>query len=90
MILSMTGYGKSESHITRKKIVVEVRGLNSKSMDLNMRLPSWLRAQELEIRNLLIQKLERGKIDLSITYQNTGIDTADSSEILKSQHFIYI
>ena len=80
MILSMTGYGKSESHITRKKIVVEVRGLNSKSMDLNMRLPSWLRAQELEIRNLLIQKLERGKIDLSIIYQNTGIDTADSSE----------
>lgn len=81
MILSMTGYGKAESHINRKKITVELRGLNSKTLDLSTRIPSWLRAQELEIRNLLTQRLERGKVDFNISYQNISSDTTEGKQI---------
>ncbi len=72
MIYSMTGYGKAESQtsIDNKKLVVEIRSLNSKSMDLNVRIAPQLRSKELEIRALISQQLERGKIDLSIYYQD--------------------
>lgn len=71
MIYSMTGYGKAESQIANnKKIVVELRSLNSKSLDLNVRIAPQLRAKELDIRTLIAQRLERGKIDLSIYYQD--------------------
>ena len=71
MIYSMTGYGKAESQIANnKKLVVEIRSLNSKSLDLNVRLAAQLRGKELELRTLIGQRLERGKIDLSIYYQD--------------------
>ena len=71
MIFSMTGYGKAENQVANnKKIVVEIRSLNSKSMDLNVRVASQLRSKELDIRTLIAQRLERGKIDLSIYYQD--------------------
>lgn len=71
MIYSMTGYGKAESQIANnKKLVVELRSLNSKSLDLNVRLAAQLRGKELELRTLIGQRLERGKIDLSIYYQD--------------------
>lgn len=72
MIFSMTGYGKAESQtsIENKKLVVEIRSLNSKSLDLNVRIAAVLRSKELEIRTLIGQRLERGKIDLSIYYQD--------------------
>ena len=68
----MTGYGKAESQtsIDNKKLVVEIRSLNSKSMDLTVRGAPQLRSKELEIRALISQRLERGKIDLSIYYQD--------------------
>ena len=66
MILSMTGYGKAESQMEHTKIVVELRGLNSKSLDLSTRLAPQLRNKELEIRTIINQRLERGKVDLSI------------------------
>lgn len=73
MILSMTGYGKAESQLKEhKKVIVEVRSLNSKSLDLSMRLTPQLRAKELDIRTIVSQRLERGKIDLSIYYQDTA------------------
>lgn len=73
MILSMTGYGKAESQLKEhRKVIVEVRSLNSKSLDLSMRLAPQLRAKELEIRTIISQRLERGKIDLSIYYQDTA------------------
>ena len=72
MIYSMTGYGKSEcqTSVNNKKLIVEIRSLNSKSMDLSVRIAPQLRSKELEIRTLIAQRLERGKIDLSIYYQD--------------------
>ena len=71
MIFSMTGYGKAEKQVANnKKLIVEVRSLNSKSLDLNVRIAPQLRSKELEIRTLIGQRLERGKIDLSIYYQD--------------------
>ena len=52
MIYSMTGYGKAESQIANKTLIVEIRSLNSKSMDLNVRIAPQLRSKELEIRTL--------------------------------------
>ena len=72
MIYSMTGYGKAESQLANKKLVVEIRSLNSKSMDLNVRIAPQLRTKELDIRTLIAQRLERGKVDLSIYYQDAA------------------
>ena len=72
MILSMTGYGKSESQFRGRKMICEVRSLNSKSIDISTRLASSLRAHELDIRTLIAQRVERGKVDLAIyEEQNT-------------------
>lgn len=70
MILSMTGYGKAESQMENTKIVVELRGLNSKSLDLSTRMAPQLRNKELEIRTIINQRLERGKVDLSIQLES--------------------
>jgi len=75
MIKSMTGYGKAESELNHKKVSVEIKTLNSKQLDLNTRMPSVYRAKELEIRNLLSQELERGKIELNIQLEQTGEDS---------------
>jgi uncharacterized protein (TIGR00255 family) len=66
MIKSMTGYGKSVSEIPQKKISIEIKSLNSKSFDLNARLPWLYKEKENEMRNIISQKLDRGKIDLII------------------------
>jgi uncharacterized protein (TIGR00255 family) len=66
----MTGYGKAESQLANKKLIVEIRSLNSKSMDLGVRIAPQLRSKELDIRTLIAQRLERGKVDLSIYYQD--------------------
>ena len=68
----MTGYGKAETQFANKKLVVEIRSLNSKSMDLNVRIAPQLRTKELDIRTLIAQRLERGKVDLSIYYQDAA------------------
>jgi uncharacterized protein (TIGR00255 family) len=66
MIKSMTGFGKAQAELENKTITVEIRSLNSKTADINLRLSSSLRNYELELRNDLSKQLERGKIDLSI------------------------
>jgi uncharacterized protein (TIGR00255 family) len=71
MVLSMTGYGKATSTFEGKKIVVEIRSLNSKSLDLNLRLTSSYRDKELEIRSVIGEYLDRGKVEASITIENT-------------------
>jgi uncharacterized protein (TIGR00255 family) len=68
MIKSMTGYGKSVAEIPQKKISVEIKSLNSKSLDLNARLPWIYKEKEAEVRNIISQKLDRGKIDLIINF----------------------
>lgn len=66
MILSMTGYGKAVTTFRTHKLICEIRSLNSKTMDLSVRLTPALRARELDIRTLVNQRLERGKVDLFI------------------------
>ena len=61
MVKSMTGFGKAEATVRNKKITVELRSLNSKQLDLNLRLPAVYRQAEYEIRNLLTRSLLRGK-----------------------------
>lgn len=91
MILSMTGYGKAENQLSaHKKVVVELRSLNSKSMDLSMRLTPQLRSRELEIRTLVSQRLERGKVDLSIYYQDlSGSAAAGGFTPINREAFAY-
>ncbi|WP_111308649.1 YicC/YloC family endoribonuclease [Confluentibacter sediminis] len=76
MIYSMTGYGKSVLQLPTKKITIELKSLNSKSLDLNTRMPSIYREKELDIRKVLADKLERGKIDFSIFIELTAEDTS--------------
>lgn len=76
MIQSMTGFGKVTSELPAKKVTVELKALNSKQLDLFTRIPSIYREKEMEIRSVLSQKLERGKIELIITIENIGKDIA--------------
>lgn len=90
MIYSMTGYGKAESQLANKKLVVEIRSLNSKSMDMNVRIAPQLRTKELDIRTLIAQRLERGKVDLSIYYQDaTQGETAATFAPINREAFAY-
>ncbi len=75
MLMSMTGYGKAECQIQNKKYIVEIRSLNSKQMDINLRLAPLFREKELDIRTILTQQLERGKVDCSIMPDNNDTDT---------------
>ena len=74
MIQSMTGYGKSILQLPTKKITIEIKSLNSKNLDLNVRVPAYYREKELEIRKGLAKALERGKIDFSIYIENNGTE----------------
>lgn len=66
MIKSMTGYGKGEVALNGKKITVEIRSLNSKQLDMSVKLPSIYRQQEYEIRNVVSKAMQRGKVDVYI------------------------
>ena len=66
MVKSMTGFGKSTAELPGKKVVVEIRSLNSKSLDLNLRMPYVYKEKELELRNEVSKQVERGKVDLSV------------------------
>ncbi len=68
----MTGYGKSVLQLSTKKITIELKSLNSKNLDLNVRIPSYYRGKELDIRKKLATALVRGKIDFSIYIENNG------------------
>lgn len=68
MLISMTGFGKTEVQVNGKTISVEVKSLNSKQLDLNVKVPMIYRDREYEIRNLLSTKLTRGKVDFYINY----------------------
>ena len=72
MIKSMTGYGKATIEITGRKLTIEIKTLNSKQLDLNLKIPGYFREKEWEVRTFLTQKLERGKIDFYIGTEVTG------------------
>ena len=68
----MTGYGKAEAVLDHKKITVEIRSLNSKQLDLTVKVPAVYRQSEYEIRNRIGKRLQRGKIDAYVSYEITG------------------
>lgn len=69
MIRSMTGYGKAECLLPDKKLTIEIKSLNSKQLDSNMRLPSLYKEKELDMRKLIAAQLERGKVECSFYYE---------------------
>ena len=69
----MTGYGIAEQTFNEKKISVEIKTLNSKQLDLNVKLPNELRSVELDLRNSICAKLQRGKVDVVVTITNTDL-----------------
>jgi uncharacterized protein (TIGR00255 family) len=79
MIKSMTGFGQSILDDGQIRITVEVKSLNSKFLDLNIRLPKTFSDKEIEVRNLISEKLERGKVSISIEYQRYGEEDVKQS-----------
>ena len=75
MIQSMTGFGKVTAELPSKKVTVEVKALNSKQLDLSTRIPGIYKDKEMAVRSLLLQEVERGKVDFSIFIEYIGKDT---------------
>lgn len=73
----MTGFGKAIVELPQRKITVEIKSLNSKQLDLSMRVPQIYKALEMDIRSEIAQRLERGKVDFSIQIENKA--SGDSS-----------
>ncbi|MFS4492958.1 YicC/YloC family endoribonuclease [Maribacter sp. 2308TA10-17] len=86
MIQSMTGFGKHVIQLPSKKITVELKSLNSKSLDLNARMPSAYRAKELELRKTIASSLVRGKVDFGLYVEMTGAETSAqiNEEVVKA------
>jgi len=82
MIQSMTGYGKAVLQLPTKKVTIEIKSLNSKNLDLNVRIPSYYKEKELAVRKKLASSLVRGKIDFSIYVEMTSDET--STQVNKS------
>lgn len=72
MILSMTGYGKYQAEINGKKVTAEIRSLNSKQLDLSTRVSPYYKEKDNEIRNEILRRLERGKVDFALYTESIG------------------
>ncbi len=86
MIRSMTGFGKAEVTANNKNIVVEIRTLNSKQLDLSLRLPSIYRSVEAELRNIVTRGVMRGKCEVQVSFSNIA-GAADSSKQINNELF---
>lgn len=75
MLLSMTGFGKAVAEADGKKITVEIKSLNSKQLDLSLRLPSQLRESEPDVRAEIAHTLERGKVEATVYVEQQGDDS---------------
>jgi len=86
MLSSMTGYGRAECELSGRKIIIEIKSLNSKQLDISTRMPSFLREKEIEIRNEISRELERGKIECYISTELVSEESAHAinKEIVKS------
>lgn len=87
MLYSMTGFGRAVVATASKKIIVEVKSLNSKQMDLTVRIPSVLRAGEADVRNIVARELQRGKADVNILCETIGADTASTLNVAAMQSY---
>src|SRR4051794_29134988 len=86
MILSMTGFGRSEGVFEGKKLTLDLKSLNSKSFDLNIKMPSRYKEKEFEIRKILNDKILRGKVDCYINMEmlDNVADTSINTELVQS------
>lgn len=84
----MTGFGKAECVCQNQKLTVEIKSLNSKYFDVNLRIPNGFRDKELEIRNMLLSRLQRGKVEFSITIDDKGdISSYTINKALAKKYF---
>ena len=81
MIISMTGYGKAAAELPGRTYIIEIKSLNSKGLDLSVKIPGVFREKEMEVRNLLSQRLIRGKIELYISVDRTPESAARSINV---------
>ena len=88
MIHSMTGFGKATLQLSTKKITVEIKSLNSKGLDLNVKIPGVYREMELSLRNEIAVQLERGKIDFSLFIENVTEQTSNKINIAVVKNYI--
>ena len=72
----MTGFGKGEATLQNKRITVEIRSLNSKQLDLSLRLPAVYRQSEYELRNVIARTIQRGKVDVFISAESQSVETS--------------
>ena len=79
MIYSMTGFGKATAEIAKKKVVVEIKSLNSKQLDLNMKCAPQYREREMEFRAMIQKAIQRGKVDFNLTVES--LDTEGTPQI---------
>lgn len=88
MLLSMTGFGKATTELTDKKIVVEIKSLNSKQLDLSARVPNAYKEKEIELRNTIARILERGKVEVNIYTENVGkvVSTQINQNVLEAYY----
>ncbi len=84
MLLSMTGFGKGVAENSSRKFTVEIKTLNSKQLDFSSRMPSVYREMEVECRNLVASRIERGKVDLAVTVETLGATSDISINIEKA------
>lgn len=74
MVKSMTGFGKATVEYGNKKIVIEIKSLNSKQLDISLRVPGLYKEKEIEIRNMIKIYLERGKVDMTVSFDDEVSD----------------
>ena len=88
MIKSMTGFGKSSADMGSKIVTIEIKSLNSKQLDLNVKLPPVFREKEPEMRNIISRSLERGKIEItgSLEYTNGEVPAIINHSLVKSYY----
>jgi uncharacterized protein (TIGR00255 family) len=88
MIYSMTGWGKAVCELPGKILTIEIKSLNSKQLDLSVRMPSVFKDKELELRNIVSEKLLRGKVDITIMMEQTSKQSSAvfNADIIKQYH----
>ena len=88
MIQSMTGYGKSELNLNDVNFIIELRSLNSKQIDINLKIPSIYRDKEIELRKIISERLKRGKIELFLWQEKVELNPSYkiNIDVIKDYH----
>lgn len=88
MIKSMTGFGKTTVEVGNKKVVIEIKSLNSKQLDLNLRMPNLYKEKEMEVRGMVKDCLDRGKVDMCMYFDNSETDKeVQINKVVVAQYF---